>query len=296
MEETTRLIISMRRVSQATSNALRAVTKEIEADDNSAYHKLFPPLRALHKHMYGSWQREVHANMGDLSGGSITEHIWDPYLAALSYVKCAKPKRPELETLNEHLVSSWKKFDEAASKKAQASSAQGVCFELLVSGQMLSLPLESSTGDPGVRIVKMSQDNPASAIRLDKSAVKSGRLPRIVVEFVMGALWTTRGNQSRDYEPILIDVQSLENTRKGLAERLQFLLSRAKSGRAGPRACVQDIEPETAHQGSFLGLALPIPIKEQNDGLPLSLHQRPTRLHKVQSISSRRSGSLALRS
>lgn len=74
-----------------------------------------------------------------------------------------------------------------------------------------------------------------------------------MVEFIICALWTTRGHESGDLKPILIDNQSLQKAREGLAERLQVLLSRAETAWKGSTSYVQNEEPETAHQGSFLG-------------------------------------------
>lgn len=60
MGESIRLIISMRRIIRATKNTLRAVEEEVETDKDSAYQKSLPPLRALHKYLLGSRQRETH--------------------------------------------------------------------------------------------------------------------------------------------------------------------------------------------------------------------------------------------
>jgi hypothetical protein len=54
MEETVMLTISLRRIQRATKNALTAIEKEVEFDEDSAYHKLLPPLRALSKYLYRS--------------------------------------------------------------------------------------------------------------------------------------------------------------------------------------------------------------------------------------------------
>jgi hypothetical protein len=109
--------------------------------------------------------------------------------------------------INEDVVAMWTMFREAGAKKVQARRVQGDCFERLVSGQMTSMPFEESPTGPSIRLVKISSDNPVFAIRLDRSAVITSRLPHIVVEFIMGSLWTTRGHTFGDFRPVLIDNQ-----------------------------------------------------------------------------------------
>jgi hypothetical protein len=228
MEETINLVAALDRLAKAEGKLAREINREVAINELSPLHSLVKPLRWLSSHLHGKRNRDLTLATGHIEQFMRPYDTWEPYMVVHESLRHMLSLHPEIEARNEKMVKAWNRFKKAGAKKKEISPRQGVQFERIEQGEMLSLPITPNCDDLGFRLVQISRKNPVRGIRVDKSVVNSSDLPLILVEFIMGAHWSMQDRRRLDTNPVPVNEMALRNVKEGLAERVELLLELAQ--------------------------------------------------------------------